>query len=92
MFKFTAELDRCTAGSLFSHFRADSSSASKLQFFFFFLISCTRGAESLSGFNLKPAALVLTNGPSWFFGKILLTLSSPPLAVEWIIHFARFYF
>lgn len=90
--------------SLFSHFRTDSSravSSSKLQFFF---VTCTRGAESLSvlvyvlpkrapeslsGFSLKHAALVLTNGSSWFFGKILLTLSSPHLTVEWVIHFAR---
>lgn len=104
MFKFIAELDHGAA--LVTVFPLQGRFQQGCEFLKAsgFLVTCMRGAESLSvlvyvlpkrapeslpGFSLKHAALVLTNGPSWFLGKILLTLSSLHLTVEWVIHFAR---
>ena len=91
MFKFVVELDHCTARSQVPTSGQIPAVLSVPQSFSF-CVTCMREAESLSGFNLKHAALLLTNGPSWFLETYCFTLSSPHLPAEWVMPFANLSF
>lgn len=72
-FKFVVELDDYTARSLFPHLRTESNLLSVPQSLGVF-VTCMRGAESLCGFSLISAVLLLTSDPSWFLERYCLLL------------------